>query len=72
MVAARYGSSLELELTQRVSARVTAALAKELDRRSKEALFGEGAKKHGATTMCRIWLEFVCYLVLVATYLLHE
>ena len=38
----RYGSSIELEIGQRVSARLTAALAKELDRRSKEALLGKG------------------------------
>ncbi len=40
----RYGSSVELELGQRVSARLTAALAKELDRRSKEALLGKGTE----------------------------
>eukprot|EP00434_Breviolum_minutum_P020397 symbB.v1.2.017986.t5/scaffold1416.1/size119947/6 len=39
-----YGSSVELELGQRVSARLTAALAKELDRRSKEALLGKGTE----------------------------
>jgi len=41
--APRYGSSVELELGQRVSARLAAQLAKELDRRSKEALLGKGA-----------------------------
>lgn len=35
---------MELELGQRVSARLTAALAKELDRRSKEALLGKGTE----------------------------
>jgi hypothetical protein len=34
---------VELELGQRVSARLAAQLAKELDRRSKEALLGKGA-----------------------------
>lgn len=35
---------MELELGQRVSARLTAALAKELDRRSKEVLLGKGTE----------------------------
>eukprot|EP00913_Durusdinium_trenchii_P023517 g22094.t1 len=52
-----YGSSLELELGQRVSARLTAALAKELDRRSKEALLGKGNEDYVLGDLTRKQLQ---------------
>eukprot|EP00435_Cladocopium_sp_Y103_P045656 s1834_g13.t1 len=52
-----YGSSVELELGQRVSARLAAQLAKELDRRSKEALLGKGNEDYVLGDLTRKQLQ---------------
>ncbi|CAJ1414966.1 unnamed protein product [Effrenium voratum] len=52
-----YGSSLELELSQRLLSRLTASMAKELDRRAKEAMLGKGNEDYVLGDLTRAQMQ---------------